>query len=80
MDDLLPLVIFCDVKMPAYNGFDVLKWVRQQRALDGVPFYILSGADLESDKQQAMTLGAKGYLVKFPIPDVWKKIVGEAEM
>jgi CheY-like chemotaxis protein len=76
---LLPLVIFCDVKMPGQNGFDVLRWVRSRRELDAVPMYILSGAGLESDRTLAIELGATGYLVKFPTPDVFQKLIAEAE-
>lgn len=75
---LLPFVIFCDVKMPGHNGFDVLRWVRAQRQLDRVPFYILSGADLESDRARAKELGAAAYLVKFPTPDVFQRLITEA--
>ncbi len=77
--ELLPLVIFCDVKMPGYNGFDVLSWIRQQPELVAVPVYILSGAGLEADRAQALQLGANDYLVKFPTPDVFQRLVGAAE-
>ena len=76
---LLPLVIFCDVKMPGHNGFDVLRWIRSQRQLDRVPVYILSGADLESDGARAKELGASAYLVKFPTPDVFQRLIADAE-
>lgn len=77
--DLKPLAIFCDVKMPAQTGFDVLKWIRTQTVLGDVPVHMLSGANLDSDRQQAMELGANGYLVKFPTPDVFKKTIEDAE-
>jgi CheY-like chemotaxis protein len=78
-NDLLPFLIFCDVKMPGQNGFDVLGWIRGQRQLDSVPRYILSGAGLETDRARAIELGATDYLVKFPTPDVFQKIIAEAE-
>lgn len=76
--DQLPLVIFCDVKMDGRSGFDVLKWVRAQGSLHGVPFYMLSGADLEIDRQRAAELGATGYLAKFPRPEVLQRIIEDA--
>lgn len=76
--ELLPFVIFCDVKMPGQNGFDVLRWVRDQRELDRVPFYILSGAGLESDRLRSQELGATDYLVKFPTPDVFQRLIAAA--
>lgn len=76
--ELLPVVIFCDIKMNGRSGFDVLKWARTQAALREVPFYMLSGADLEVDRRRAEALGATGYLAKFPVPDALKRIVAGA--
>lgn len=76
--DLLPILIFCDVKMPARDGFDVLKWVRSQDRLKNVPMYILSGGNLESDKDKALKLGATGYFAKFPAAETFKQIVDQA--
>lgn len=78
VSELRPLVMFCDVKMPGLSGFDVLKWIRDQPALAGMPVYMLSGADLESDRATARTLGAAGYLVKFPTADVFKQLIDRA--
>lgn len=71
----LPVVVFCDIKMPVQNGFDVLTWVRGQEPLKKLPFFILSGANLEADKARAKTLGADGYLVKFPTSDTFREII-----
>src|SRR5689334_20712827 len=38
--DLTPRCVFCDVKMPKVNGFDLLKWMRQQKPLAKIPFYL----------------------------------------
>lgn len=73
--DLLPCVVFCDVKMPAQNGLDVLEWVREQKVLKSLPFVMLSGGDVPSDRERATKLGASGFLVKFPTPDVLKQII-----
>ena len=74
-DDLLPCVVFCDIKMPVQNGFDVLGWVRGQKALSDLPFVILSGGDVPSDRRKAEELGATAFLVKFPTPDALKQII-----
>ena len=78
--ELMPFVIFCDVKMPGQNGFDVLTWVRAQRPLDHVPVYILSGAGLDTDRARALELGATDYLVKFPTPDVFQRLIERARL
>lgn len=76
----LPFVIYCDVKMPAQSGFDVLQWVRNHSTLRHLPFFMLSGADLESDKERAQQLGATGYLAKFPTPDLIKQTIDSAQV
>lgn len=77
-EDLLPCIIFCDVKMPKQNGFDVLKWVRSQKAFKDVPFAILSGGDVPDDRQLAQDLGAEHFVVKFPAPEVLQRLVDHA--
>lgn len=58
--------VFCDIKMPQMNGFEVLKWFRGYVPWSGVNFYILSGSNEPADLALAASLGATGYLVKFP--------------
>lgn len=76
-EDLLPCAIFCDVKMPKQNGFDVLEWVRSEKALNGVPVIMLTGGDVPADRERARELGAARFLVKFPTPDVLREIIDE---
>src|SRR5437016_5385879 len=40
---IVPCAIFCDIRMPKIDGFDVLKWVRSQKALAKVPIAMLTG-------------------------------------
>lgn len=74
---LRPSVVFCDVRMPQRTGFDVLEWVRSQKALRGIPFFILSGGDLAEDRARAEELQATAYLVKFPTAEEIKKLLIE---
>src|SRR5262249_29999564 len=60
----LPSLIVSDLKMPCMDGLELLKWVRQQPFLSGVPFFMLSSSDLAQDRQAARSLGANDYLVK----------------
>lgn len=62
----MPVVVFLDVNMQGLSGFDVLVWARQQPALAGIKFYMLSGAREEWDAQIAAKLGANDYFEKFP--------------
>jgi CheY-like chemotaxis protein len=66
----LPLVCFLDVKMPGTSGFDVLKWIRANEALDRMPVVMLSSSDERRDLARAVQLGAQCYLRKPPSPDL----------
>lgn len=57
-------VIFLDLNMPGMNGFEFLKWIRQQAAIKNTPVIILSTSENPADIKQAFDLGANAYLVK----------------
>lgn len=65
----LPCLVLLDLKLPRVMGFEVLKWIRQQPALNGTIVIILTSSDLGPDVDRAYQLGANSYLVKPPTPD-----------
>jgi CheY-like chemotaxis protein len=75
----LPLLCFLDVKMPAMNGLDILRWIRGQPALDRLPVVMLSSSDHPADVEAALRLGAQCYLAKYPQPAVLQAVVTAAE-
>lgn len=77
--DALPLICFLDIKMPAITGHEVLKWIREQRALDPMPVVMLSSSEHPSDVAQARANGAQCYLTKYPHPDVLRRVIEDAE-
>ena len=67
-----PDLLLLDLKMPKVDGFQVLRWM-QFLGLDNIPVVVLSGSNLDSDKDEAMRLGANEYHVKTGhVPDVIK--------
>src|SRR5215207_7271225 len=60
----LPIAIFLDLKMPIVNGFEVLEWMRTQTFPAHMQVIVLSGSELQDDKEWAARLGATDYLVK----------------
>jgi CheY-like chemotaxis protein len=74
----LPLVCFLDIKMAAMSGFDVLRWMREKKALDSVPVLMLSSSDDPGDVERARELGAQGYLRKYPSVDAMQTVLDEA--
>jgi CheY-like chemotaxis protein len=59
-----PEFIFLDLKMPECDGFDVLRWMKENSLLERVKVFVLSGSAEPQDVQLAKELGAREYLVK----------------
>lgn len=59
-----PHLIVLDVNLPKLDGETVLRHVREQRALDGVPVIMLTSSAAPADREAALRLGANLYLQK----------------
>ena len=59
-----PDIVLLDLKMPLMNGFEVLRWVRQQPRLKRLPVIVLTGSVQESDARLAYEMGANSYVIK----------------
>ena len=51
----LPQLMLLDLKLPLFDGFEVLTWVRSRAELQDLPIVILSGSDLEKDREKALS-------------------------
>jgi CheY-like chemotaxis protein len=60
----LPSLIFLDINMPGMNGFEVLRRLRENKALPSLPVIMLSVSQSPDDINQAYRLGANAYLSK----------------
>ena len=60
----LPAMVLLDLNMPGVHGFEVLKWIRTQRAHSALPVVIFSSSDREDDQARARLLGANGFVKK----------------
>ena len=58
------LMVFLDLKMPMLNGFEVLRWVQNQKLQPPLRIVVLTGSAQERDRTLAEELGALDYLVK----------------
>ncbi len=59
-----PDLILCDIRMPYFDGYDVLKAVRQDADLATIPFIFLTARASHSEVRQGMNQGADDYLIK----------------
>ena len=59
-----PQLILCDVIMPHYSGYDVLRAVRQHPQLANVPLVLMSAKAAPADVERGLNAGADCYLTK----------------
>jgi len=60
----IPDLILLDMLMPKLSGLEMLRALRAEMATRTIPVLVLSNSSREGDMQEAMKLGAVGYLVK----------------
>jgi CheY-like chemotaxis protein len=60
----LPDLLLLDLKMPGIDGFDVLRWIRQQPGLSSMRIVVLTASDHMRDVNLAYQLGANSFMVK----------------
>ena len=68
-------IILTDINMPIMDGLKLVKRVRTDEALKGIPIIIITTEGAEEDRQRALALGANAYITK-PIqaPQVIAKV------
>jgi two-component system chemotaxis response regulator CheY len=59
-----PAMLFCDLRMPYLSGMELLARVKADARFAGLPFVLASAADDAATMEQALGLGAHGYIVK----------------
>ena len=68
-------IILTDINMPVMDGLKLVKRVRGDEILKGIPIVIITTEGAEEDRQRALALGANAYITK-PIqaPQVISKV------
>lgn len=75
MQDRLPDLVLLDVSMPALDGLEVLRRIRGDERLAGVPVVLLTAMAQEQDVRRAFEAGADAYLRKpFGLADLSAKV------
>lgn len=57
-------LILCDIEMPRMNGLELLSLIQQDKKLSAIPFAVLTSFTDRKIREQAISLGAKGYFFK----------------
>lgn len=57
-------LVVLDLMMPQKNGFELLAEKKLDKSIADIPVIVLSNLDQDSDREKALNLGAKAYLVK----------------
>ena len=68
ISDVRPDLVLADVFMPVRNGYEVCKYVKDDKALSHIPVILLVGAFDPLDEQEAQRSGADGVLKKPFVP------------
>jgi CheY-like chemotaxis protein len=67
LDDRPDLVLL-DISLPEMDGTELLRWIREQKALEGVPVVALTAHAMAGDREKYLDEGFDDYLTK-PIID-----------
>jgi CheY-like chemotaxis protein len=64
----LPDLILLDISLPEMDGIQVLRWIREQEELKGIPVIALTAHAMAGDREKFLSQGFDDYLTK-PIID-----------
>lgn len=59
-----PDIVLLDLMMPKISGYEVCRWVKQNKATQFIPVIIITALQELDDKIKAIELGAEDFLVK----------------
>lgn len=71
-----PDLVILDVMMPKLNGFQVCKWLRDDKKTEKLPVIFLTARASEADEINGLNMGANDYIVK-PISP--KKLIARVQ-
>jgi len=68
--------ILLDLVLPNFDGFDILKKIRETEAIKGIPVIVFSNLSEDKDIEKATKLGATDFMVKsnFTLDELTERI------
>ena len=77
----IPHLIITDIEMPEKTGFDMIQAVKSTPKLSKIPIIVLSGVSDRKSIFQAISMGAKDYMIKpFSPPTFLQKVKKALEL
>ena len=73
-----PDMLILDINMGEVSGLDVLEYVRRRKEWNNLPIIMLSSEAADTTVDQAMKLGADGYVMKPVTIDELEKVMAQA--
>lgn len=77
---LIPVVILLDLKLPKFNGLEVLKEIKTHPEFKKIPVVVLTSSSEDSDINAAYNLGANSYIVKPVQFDKFIEVAAQIEL
>lgn len=76
----IPVVILLDLKLPKFNGLEVLKEIKSHPAFRTIPVVVLTSSAEDSDIEAAYKLGANSYIIKPVEFDKFIEVAAQIEL
>ena len=73
-----PTLIILDINMPKVSGIEFLSFVREQKRWDAIPILMLSSEASDVQVDEALEIGADGYLTKPVMVDELEDAISKA--
>ncbi|MCW5204069.1 MAG: response regulator [Candidatus Electrothrix communis] len=73
----LPWLVLLDLKLPKYDGLDILARIKGSKRLAGIPVVIFSTSNSGKDIKQALKNYANSYIVKPMEADRYGEVISE---
>ncbi|MES2932129.1 MAG: response regulator [Pseudomonadota bacterium] len=60
----LPDIVLCDVHLPKLDGYDVVKKIKNEPALQHIPVIAVTALAMVGDREKLLEVGFDGYIAK----------------
>lgn len=74
----LPDLVVLDLSLPEVSGFEILKVIRSETRMKELRVVVLTGSDLQSEREKAFKLGANAFFVKPADSSEYTRIIENA--